>query len=65
MKQSSQLLLILHFCLYAISPRGLALFDLPSSWPIQSLHFTIRHLRWVRHFLAGEQKQLPLNMARE
>jgi hypothetical protein len=40
MKQSSQLLLIIHFCLYAISPRGLALFDLPSSWanPVASLH---------------------------
>jgi hypothetical protein len=31
----------------------------------QSLHFTVRHLRWVPHFLTAEQKQIQVMMAIE
>jgi hypothetical protein len=31
----------------------------------QSLHFTVRHLRWVPHFLTAEQKQILVHMAIE
>jgi hypothetical protein len=31
----------------------------------QSLRFTVRHLRWVPHFLTGEQKQIRVKMAIE
>jgi hypothetical protein len=31
----------------------------------QSLRFTVRHLRWVPHFLTAEQKQIRIQMAIE
>jgi hypothetical protein len=31
----------------------------------QLLRFTVRHLRWVPHFLTAEQKQIPVQMAIE
>jgi hypothetical protein len=31
----------------------------------QSLRFTVRHLRWVPHFLKAEQKQIRVQMAIE
>jgi hypothetical protein len=31
----------------------------------QSLRFTVRHLRWVPHFLTAEQKQIRVQMAIE
>jgi hypothetical protein len=31
----------------------------------QSLCFTVRHLRWVPHFLTAEQKQIRVQMAIE
>jgi hypothetical protein len=30
-----------------------------------SLRFTIRHLRWVPHFLTAEQKRIQVDMSRE
>jgi hypothetical protein len=29
----------------------------------QSFRFTVRHLRWIPHFLTGEQKQIRVKMA--
>jgi hypothetical protein len=31
----------------------------------QSRRFTVRHLRWVPHFLTAEQKQIPVQMVIE
>jgi hypothetical protein len=31
----------------------------------QSLRFTVRHLRWIPHFLTAEQKQIRVQMAIE
>jgi DNA-binding IclR family transcriptional regulator len=31
----------------------------------QSFRFTVRHLRWVLHFLTAEQKQIRVQMAIE
>jgi hypothetical protein len=32
---------------------------------MQSLRFTVRHLRWVSHLLTAEQKQIRVKMAIE
>jgi hypothetical protein len=37
----------------------------PALRAITSLHFTVRHLRWVPHLLTAEQKQIRVQMAIE